>query len=82
MRCTLCPVHELTRETEEIDCGKCDSYTRCCRNFATTHTVGVAEILQSLIHWMYQKLCRHLYTGRRRISVSTLTLDIAEICDH
>ena len=48
MRCTLCPVHELTRETE-IDCGKCDSYTRCCRNFATTHTVGVAEILQSLI---------------------------------
>ena len=82
MRCTLCPVHELTRETEEIDCGKCDSYTRCCRNFATTHTVGVAEILQSLIHWMYQKLCRHLYTGRRRNSVSTLTLDIAEICDH
>ena len=82
MRCTLCLVHELTRETEEIDCGKCDSYTRCCRNFATTHTVGVAEILQSLIRWMYQKLCRHLYTGRRRNSVSTLTLDIAEICDH
>ena len=54
----------------------------CCRNFATTHTVGVAEILQSLIRWMYQKLCRHLYTGRRRNSVSTLTLDIAEICDH
>ena len=74
MRCTLCPVHELTRETEEIDCGKCDSYTRCRRNFATTHTVGVAEILQSLIHWMYQKFCRN--------SVSTLTLDIAEICDH
>ena len=82
MRCTLCPVHELTRETEEIDCGKCDSYTRCCRNFATTHTVGVAEILQSLIHWMYQKFCGHLYTGCRRNSVSTLTLDIAEICDH
>ena len=82
MRCTLCPVHELTRETEEIDCGKCDSYTRCRRNFATTHTVGVAEILQSLIHWMYQKFCGHLYTGRRRNSVSTLTLDIAEICDH
>ena len=82
MRCTLCPVHELTRETEEIDCGKCDSYTRCCRNFATTHTVGVAEILQSLIHRMYQKFCGHLYIGRRRNSVSTLTLDIAEICDH
>ena len=82
MRCTLCPVHELTRETEEIDCGKCDSYTRCCRNFATTHTVGVAEILQSLIHWMFQKFCGHLYTGHRRNSVSTLTLDIAEICDH
>ena len=82
MRCTLCPVRELTRETEEIDCGKCDSYTRCCRNFATTHTVGGAEILQSLIHWMYQKFCGHLYTGRRRNSVSTLTLDIAEICDH
>ena len=31
MRCTLCPVHELTRETKEIDCGKCDSYTRCCK---------------------------------------------------
>ena len=82
IRCTLCPVHELTRETKEIDCGKCDSYTRCCRNFATTHTVGVAEILQSLIHWMYQKFCSHLYTGRRRNSVSTLTLDIAEICEH
>ena len=82
MRCTLCPVRELTRETEEIDCGKCDSYTRCCRNFATTHTEGVAEILQSLMHWMYQKFCGHLYTGRRRNSVSTLTLDIAEICDH
>ena len=78
MRCTLCPVRELTRETEEIDCGKCDSYTRCCRNFATTHTVGDAEILQSLIHWMYQKFCGHLYTKRRRNSVSTLTLDIAE----
>ena len=82
IRCTLCPVHELTRETKEIDCGKCDSYTRCCRNFATTHTVGVGETLQSLIHWMYQKFCGHLYTGRRRNSVSTLTLDIAEICDH
>ena len=31
---------------------------------------------------MYQKFCGHLYTGRRRNSVSTLTLDIAEICDH
>ena len=82
MRCTLCPVRELTRETEEIDCVKCDSYTRCCRNFATTHTVGDAEILQSLIHWMYQKFCGHLYTKRRRNSVSTLTLDIAEICDY
>ena len=65
MRCTLCPVHELTRETE-IDFGKCDSYTRCCRNFATTHTVGVAEILQSLIHWI-------------RNSAAIYTLGVVEI---
>ena len=66
MRCTLCPVHELTRETE-IDCGKCDSYTRCCRN------------LRPLIHWVWQKFCDLLYTGCRRNSATIHTLGVAEI---
>ena len=46
----------------------CDhSYTRCCRNSATTHSVGVAKILQPLIH-----------KGYRRNSASTHTLNITE----
>ena len=47
----------------------CDhSYTRCCRNSATTHSVGVAKILQPLIH-----------KGYRRNSASTHTLNVTEI---
>ena len=73
MRCTLCPVRELTRETEEIDCGKCDSYTRCCRNLRPpiqwvsqkfcNHSYTGSEILRPFIHWASQKFCKHSYIG-------------------
>ena len=46
----------------------CDHlYTGCCRNSATTHSLGVAEIMQ------------HSFTGYRRNSASTHTLNITEI---
>ena len=70
-------------EKYDINCSKCDSYNGCCRDFTTTHTVGVAEILQSLIQ-----------SGCSRNSATFYTLDVAEIlgpfihwvlqkfCDH
>ena len=67
MRCILCPVHELTRETEEIDCGKCDSYTH------------VAEILRPPIQWVSQKFCNHSYAGCIRNYAAIYTLGVVEI---
>ena len=67
MRCTLYLVHELTRETEEIDCDKCDSYTRCCRN------------LRPPIQWVSQKFCNHSYTGCIRNYAAIYTLGVVEI---
>ena len=54
------------------------SYTECFRNSATTHTLNVAVILQTLVHWMSQKFCNPSYTGCRRNSATISTLDVTE----
>ena len=47
-------------------------YTGCCRNSATTDSLGVAEILQALIHRVSQKFCEHSYIKRHRNNVANL----------
>ena len=54
-------------------------YTECCRNSATTHSLGVAEILQPLIHKVSQKFCEHSYTEYHRNTMTIHTLNVAEI---
>ena len=54
-------------------------YTGCCRNSATTDSLGVAEILQALIHRVSQKFCEHSYTEYHRNTMTIHTLNVAEI---
>ena len=55
------------------------SYNGCRKNSVTTRTLGVAEILQPLIHWVSQKFCNHSFTRCCRNSATTHTLGVAEI---
>ena len=61
----------------------CDSYTGCCRDFAATHTVGVAEILQSLIQYECSRNSATFYTrDAAEILGPFIHWVLQKFCDH